>query len=644
MSHQSPERQASSAKSTSTSASPARRTRASSSPREVLQRAQVDPGSLTPADVLQLQRTVGNRATGRLLAQQLTVQTKLQLGPANDKYEQEADDVAHQVVRRMAAPPVQRKEESGEQTQAWPRYDTSAYTTTPASQPVSVKRTFVAPQVQREDDNGKALPPVPASQLENENISTNNGKTIQRVLSDTLLSGLHKQRRAVTGMSEEDALEEEGGAGKMLKDREPGRIRDELLRGLHKQRRSAMGMSEEDALEEEGNTGKMLEEQQASDPNYQQALSGFRESTVNNGMPKTRSDRRHRQVWNRRERQLGPVLKEQRERQFFESRIAERNKGLSEVGTESSISDRAKILESAQAGDRQAQEERRLADEEAKPLVEERMAGIDERSHVVLKNKFKRVNTDVLDGLVSRKKWLLKDKKWSALNEILTEINDESAKIKSYENALVTAQERIMALSKAGVSRKITFALRNTQYAAFDTQVKMRERNDVTAAAALTTLENALQTQEDKIANDQLAATERRRLRDNGLWPANNRTAAQIVEKTRANVGGSVEERAAVIEALDAYKNGTDHSWARKWGAYHGNGEGNLPGAGAGLGGYTEYYVRPNGAQVGQIGLRPAGTRRLVISDKTGFVYYSDNHYGAPNGTNLPAFVKITDA
>jgi hypothetical protein len=64
--------------------------------RQVIQRAQVDPGSLTAQDVLTLQRSIGNRATVRLM--QPVLQAKLKLGPAGDQYEQEADRVAAQVV------------------------------------------------------------------------------------------------------------------------------------------------------------------------------------------------------------------------------------------------------------------------------------------------------------------------------------------------------------------------------------------------------------------------------------------------------------------------------------------------------------------------------------------------------------------
>ncbi len=71
-----------------------------------VRRAQVAPSNLTAADVMQLQRTIGNQATGRLL------QAKLKLGPAVDPDEQETDRTAQQVVRSLTAPPppVQREE------------------------------------------------------------------------------------------------------------------------------------------------------------------------------------------------------------------------------------------------------------------------------------------------------------------------------------------------------------------------------------------------------------------------------------------------------------------------------------------------------------------------------------------------------
>ena len=84
---------------------------------ETLQRAFANPRVTRPSDILALQRTVGNRAVTRL------IQTRLTVGPAGDRYEQEADRVAEQVVsgqwsvnrhQPAAAQSVQRQEEEEE--------------------------------------------------------------------------------------------------------------------------------------------------------------------------------------------------------------------------------------------------------------------------------------------------------------------------------------------------------------------------------------------------------------------------------------------------------------------------------------------------------------------------------------------------
>lgn len=77
-----------------------------------LQRAYTDPSDINPNDARTLQRTIGNQAMRRLV-----VQRKMTVGPAGDKYEQEADAVARQVVQTIntpIAPPVQRHEEEEE--------------------------------------------------------------------------------------------------------------------------------------------------------------------------------------------------------------------------------------------------------------------------------------------------------------------------------------------------------------------------------------------------------------------------------------------------------------------------------------------------------------------------------------------------
>jgi len=59
---------------------------------ETLHRAVADPRVARPSDILALQRTVGNHATGHL------IQTKLTVGAAGDRYEHEADRVAEQIL------------------------------------------------------------------------------------------------------------------------------------------------------------------------------------------------------------------------------------------------------------------------------------------------------------------------------------------------------------------------------------------------------------------------------------------------------------------------------------------------------------------------------------------------------------------
>lgn len=60
--------------------------------------------SSTSSHIQLLQRTIGNRAVGRI------IQAKLNIGQSNDKYEQEADRVPHAVIK-MPEPQVQRQTE-----------------------------------------------------------------------------------------------------------------------------------------------------------------------------------------------------------------------------------------------------------------------------------------------------------------------------------------------------------------------------------------------------------------------------------------------------------------------------------------------------------------------------------------------------
>lgn len=82
-------------------------TRSQPHPAIVLQRARLDPRSLTSANVLQLQRTLGNQAANKLLSgakPRPVIQARLRVGPAHDPYEQEADRMAAQVMTAPALP------------------------------------------------------------------------------------------------------------------------------------------------------------------------------------------------------------------------------------------------------------------------------------------------------------------------------------------------------------------------------------------------------------------------------------------------------------------------------------------------------------------------------------------------------------
>lgn len=75
-------------------------------PVALIRNAASDPGRLAPHQLLQLQRTVGNRATGLLLDAKGArgFRAKLVVGPAGDAFEQEADRVAREVMKNLDAP------------------------------------------------------------------------------------------------------------------------------------------------------------------------------------------------------------------------------------------------------------------------------------------------------------------------------------------------------------------------------------------------------------------------------------------------------------------------------------------------------------------------------------------------------------
>lgn len=122
-----------------------------------IQYALADPRAATPTTILKLQRQAGNRAVIQL------IQAKLAVGPADDKYEQEADHIAAQVMT-IPAPaaegtgPVQRQAGEEKVVQAQPL----AATITPLAQREPTRgeeeeEVQAKPLVQRQPEEEEAV-------------------------------------------------------------------------------------------------------------------------------------------------------------------------------------------------------------------------------------------------------------------------------------------------------------------------------------------------------------------------------------------------------------------------------------------------------------------------------------------------------
>ena len=132
----------------------------------LLQRMEYAPQTIRPADILHLQRAIGNRATERLL------QTRLKLGPTSPRPSGRADQVAQradQDEEELQAKPlaagisqVQRAETTPDRPQWVNRYAGVSFTT-PESRPA--KQAFVAslptPKVQRAEQDEDELQAKP---------------------------------------------------------------------------------------------------------------------------------------------------------------------------------------------------------------------------------------------------------------------------------------------------------------------------------------------------------------------------------------------------------------------------------------------------------------------------------------------------
>lgn len=97
-----------------------------------VQKTAVDFNNIHPSQISQLQRTAGNqairRAVQRSAAQGMVIQRKMTVGPVGDKYEQEADTVAKQVVGNLNNPQPQaaQRQENDDELQMKPHLQRQA--------------------------------------------------------------------------------------------------------------------------------------------------------------------------------------------------------------------------------------------------------------------------------------------------------------------------------------------------------------------------------------------------------------------------------------------------------------------------------------------------------------------------------------
>ncbi len=179
----------------------------------VLGRTVAKPNWATPAGVLALQRTVGNRAVSRL------IQAKLRVGPVGDLYEQEADRVAAQVVAmptsvggQAQAGGVQRHQEA--QVQAKPL----AETITPLVQRQEEEelRTMSLQRQEEEEEELRTMP-LQRQEEEEEELRT---MPLQRQEEEELQAKSLLQRRADGGFETDDNFQNQlnsaQGGGKSL--------------------------------------------------------------------------------------------------------------------------------------------------------------------------------------------------------------------------------------------------------------------------------------------------------------------------------------------------------------------------------------------------------------------------------------------
>ena len=135
-------------------------------PASLSQRARQNPRLLSPGDVQRLQRAVGNQTVGGLLSAarpRALVQAKLNVGPANDTYEQEADQVADKVMR-MPASPMSVSQRAGPEEEEPLQAKPLAAGITPLAQRKNEEQEDASNRAQRQAGEEEEIQETPAVQ------------------------------------------------------------------------------------------------------------------------------------------------------------------------------------------------------------------------------------------------------------------------------------------------------------------------------------------------------------------------------------------------------------------------------------------------------------------------------------------------
>ena len=225
-----------------------------------------------------------------------------------------------------------------------------------------------------------------------------------------------------------------------------------------------------------------------------------------------------------------------------------------------------------------------------------------------------------LKNLENRKKVLQKSDRWYDLDEMLTAMGDESAKLLSYVSALGTTQERITTLGERQrkANRKVTAA-------AIRTASTRRSEREATEGPSGRQRHQRGTDGAGRQAPGRRGGPQRGRRpgRPAPAAPHPRAVAGQQPCRGADRPGHRAPSAPPVRSALRSTSRWTRSArsrppWARKWGAYHGNGEGNLPGAAAGLA-RVQGVLRPPRRNEGRHGRAGSGRRSPpVVSDSTG--------------------------